>query len=61
MVIDQHQVSTDQRSGITSDPESIVRFLGQVITVSVETVKVVNGLPRRETGARSRGAGELQC
>jgi predicted helicase len=27
------------------DPEYIVRFLGQVITVSLETVKVVKGLP----------------
>jgi hypothetical protein len=27
------------------DPEYIVRLLGQVITVSLETVKVVKGLP----------------
>jgi predicted helicase len=45
MVIDQDQVSTDKRSGITNDPnrpndpECIVRLLGQVITVSLETVK----------------------
>jgi predicted helicase len=50
-VIDQYQVSTDQRSGITNDPnrpddpEYIVRLLGQVITVSLETVKVVKQLP----------------
>jgi predicted helicase len=50
-VIDQYQVSTDKRSGITSDPnrpddpEYIVRLLGQVITVSLETVKVVKALP----------------
>jgi len=50
-VIDQYQVSTDKRSGITNDPnraddpEYIVRLIGQVITVSVETVKIVNGLP----------------
>ena len=50
-VIDQYQVSTDKRSGITNDPnrpddpEYIVRLLGQVITVSLETVKVVKGLP----------------
>jgi predicted helicase len=49
-VIDQYQVSTDKRSGITNDPnrpddpEHIVRLLGQVITVSIETVKVVQGL-----------------
>jgi predicted helicase len=50
-VIDQYQVSTDKRSGITSDPnreddpEYIVRLVGQVIRVSMETVKLVNGLP----------------
>jgi len=27
------------------DPEYIVRLLGQVITVSLETMKVVKGLP----------------
>ena len=50
-VIDQYQVSTDKRSGITNDPnrphdpEYIVRLLGQVITVSLETVEVVKALP----------------
>jgi predicted helicase len=50
-VIDQYQVSTDKRSGITSDPnrpddeQYIVRLVGQVVRVSVETVKIVNGLP----------------
>jgi predicted helicase len=49
-VIDQYQVSTDKRCGITNDPhrpgdlEYIVRLLGQVITVNLETVKVVEGL-----------------
>lgn len=50
-VIDQYQVSTYKRSGITSDPnreddpEYIVRLVGQVVRVSVETVKIVKGLP----------------
>lgn len=50
-VVDQYQVSTDKRSGITSDPnreddpEYIARLVGQVIRVSVETVKIVRGLP----------------
>ncbi len=50
-VIDQYQVSTDKRSGIVSDPnraddpEYIVRLVGQVVRVSVETVKIVNSLP----------------
>jgi len=52
-VIDQYQVSTDKRSGITNDPnrpddpEYIVRLLGQVITVSLETVKIVKALSDR--------------
>jgi predicted helicase len=51
-VIDQYQVSTDKRSGITSDPnreddeQYIVRLVGQVIRVSVETVKIVKELPK---------------
>ncbi len=50
MVIDQYQVSEDKRSGIVSDPndlddeEYIVRLIGKVITVSVETVRLVNEL-----------------
>ncbi len=44
-IVDQYQVSTDKRSGIVNDPnreddpESIVRLIGQVIHVSIETVK----------------------
>jgi predicted helicase len=50
-VIDQYQVSTDKRSGITNDPnraddpEYIVRLVSQVITVSLETMKIVKALP----------------
>jgi hypothetical protein len=29
------------------DPETIVRLVGEVVRVSVETVKIVAGLPRR--------------
>ncbi|HVB23263.1 MAG TPA: type ISP restriction/modification enzyme [Ktedonobacteraceae bacterium] len=49
-VIDQYQVSTDKRSGITSDPNRldderyIVRLIGKVITVSMETVRLVEEL-----------------
>jgi len=48
--IDQYQVTTDKRSGITNDPnreddpEYIVRLIGQVITVSLETVQLVKEL-----------------
>ncbi len=50
-VIDQYQISEDNRSNIKSDPnraddpEYIVRLLGQVTRVSIETVKIVNALP----------------
>ena len=50
-VIDQYQVTTDKRSGITSDPNRedepryIVDLVGRVIQVSVETVRIVAGLP----------------
>jgi predicted helicase len=52
-VIDQYQVSEDKRSGIRSDPnrpdgeQYIVRLVGQVVRVSLETVRIVNGLPER--------------
>ena len=52
-VIDQYRVKEDQRSGIRSDPNNpddpqyIVRLVGQVIRVSMETVKTVAALPQR--------------
>ena len=50
-VVDQYQVTIDKRSGITNDPnraddpEYIVRLVGQVVAVSLETVKIVRELP----------------
>ena len=50
-VIDQYRVTRDEQGNITSDPnrlddeQYILRLLGQVISVSLETVKVVKGLP----------------
>ena len=50
-VIDQYRVKTDKRSGILNDPnhaddpQYIVRLIGKVITVSLETVEIVNKLP----------------
>jgi predicted helicase len=50
-VIDQYQVKTDKRSGITSDPnlysedeQYIVKLVGRVIAVSLQTMALVNGL-----------------
>ena len=50
-VIDQYRVKTDRRSGIVNDPnrvddpQYIVKLIGKVITVSLETVDIVNELP----------------
>ena len=49
-VIDQYRVKTDKRSGIVNDPNRaddpryIVKLIGKVITVSMETVKIVEGI-----------------
>jgi hypothetical protein len=46
-VIDQYRVTEDARSGIVSDPnrEDDTQYIGQVVAVSLETVKIVEGLP----------------
>ena len=50
-IIDQYRVKEDKRSGIINDPnreddpQYIVKVIGKVITVSLETVEIVEGLP----------------
>jgi predicted helicase len=50
-VVDQYRVTEDERSGITSDPnreddaQYIVRLVGQVVRVGIETVRIVRSLP----------------
>jgi len=50
-LIDRYRVRTDKRSGIVNDPnrlddpQYIIRLMGKVIAVSVETVKIVEALP----------------
>ena len=50
-IINQYCVKIDKRSGIVNDPnraddpQYIVKLIGKVITVSLETVKVVERLP----------------
>jgi predicted helicase len=54
-IIDQYQVYTDPRTHITSDPnawgeehnnpEYIIQLVAKIITVSLETMKIVNTLP----------------
>lgn len=52
-IIDQYQVKTDKKSGITddpndfsSDPKYIFNLLLRIINVSVQTVDLVNSLPK---------------
>ncbi|HEY9500375.1 MAG TPA: type ISP restriction/modification enzyme [Pyrinomonadaceae bacterium] len=53
-VIDQYRVSTDKRSGITNDPnredepDYILKLIGKVITVSLETQRLITQLPEIE-------------
>ena len=53
-VVDQYRVKTDKRSGIVNDPnraddpQYIVRLIGKVITVSLETVDIIENLPALE-------------
>ena len=53
-IIDQYRVKTDKRSGIINDPnraddpQYIVKLIGKVITVSLETVDIINKLPAIE-------------
>ena len=55
-IIDQYRLKTDKRSHIRSDPnrpddeEYIVRLIGQVVRVSLETVEIVRGLPEESGG-----------
>ena len=50
-IVDQYRVKTDKRSGIindpncANDPQYIVKLIGQVITISLETVDLVENLP----------------
>jgi len=51
-VIDQYQTKHDPTGAITSDPnrpddpEYITRLIGQVVQVSLETVRIVEALPQ---------------
>jgi len=50
-VIDQYQVKGESDPNREDDPGFIVRLVGQVVRVSVETVRIVKALP----GYRPRG------
>jgi predicted helicase len=54
-IIDRYQVKTDKESGIVNDPNDwsrevgnpryILDLLARIVTVSVETTKIVDSLP----------------
>jgi len=56
-IIDQYRITEDPRAGIRSDPnrpddpEYILHLVGQVIRVSLETVKIIRALPENYTAA----------
>ena len=64
-IMERYQIKTDKASGITNDPNDwateqgkpryILDLLLSVITVSVETVKIVNGLPGLEVATDRAG------
>lgn len=54
-IIDQYQVKTDKKSGITDDPNDysedekyIFNLLLRIINVSIQTVELINSLPKFE-------------
>ncbi|WP_344074860.1 type ISP restriction/modification enzyme [Nocardiopsis metallicus] len=54
-IIDRYQVKTNKDSGIVNDPNDwsddpryIIDLLGRIVTVSLETVDIVEGLPELE-------------
>ena len=55
-VVDQYRVKTDKRSGIVNDPNRaddetyIVDLIRQVISISLETVRIVEGLSELDIG-----------
>lgn len=54
-IVDQYRVITDKRSGITNDPNNeedrwyIRSLIKKIVTVSLETVKIVKNLPEFES------------
>ena len=64
-IIDQYRVKTDKRSGIVNDPnraadpQYIVGLIGKVISLSLETVEVVEALPELGVGEEGGVVGAL--
>lgn len=66
-VIDQYRVERDKEGEIVSDPnapedeEAIVRLIGQVVTVSVETMRIIPSLPELKLGDAGRSTPESEA
>jgi len=52
-IIDRYRIRTDKASGITNDPNTysddprhIINLLKRIVTVSIETMRIVDELPR---------------
>jgi len=64
-IINQYCVKIDKRSGIVNDPnraddpQYIVKLIGKVITVSLETVQIVEGLPDLDLAQKNISKGKL--
>ena len=66
-IIDRYQVKTDKKSGITNDPNDwaeevgdpryILDLLCRIVTVSIETMRIVDALPSLEVVEGSGGQG----
>ena len=63
-IADQYRVKEDKRSGIINDPnreddpQYIVKLIGKVITVSLETVEIVESLPKLEISEKESVLGK---
>jgi predicted helicase len=64
-VIEQYRVTRDEKGNVVSDPnrlddeQYIVRLIGQVITVSLNTMQLVEALPPiQPTAEESKAAGK---
>ena len=62
-VMEQYKIRTDKKSGITNDPNDYSKEIGNpryildvllgVITISIETLRIVEGLPKLEFDSRN--------
>jgi predicted helicase len=64
-VIDQYRVTRDDKGNIASEPnrsndeQYVVRLICQVITISLETMRLVKGLPPLQpTSEETKAAGK---